>query len=131
MKSTKAILVAAFLLTLSLHAGAQAKTGQSFFVDNWSVLVKGIPQGDTKMLFNLELKDGQVGGSITDTTGAPVSKVDKAEISDSTMTLYFNAQGYDCTLVLNKKDDDHVVGSLMGMFDAEGERRKQSADIKK
>jgi hypothetical protein len=26
--------------------------------------------------------------------------------------------------VMNKKDEDHVVGSLMNMFDAEGERIK-------
>jgi hypothetical protein len=131
MKSTKALLIATFLLTLSIHAGAQAKTGAAYFVDTWSVLLKGIPQGDTRLVFNLEQKDGQVGGAITDTTGNPISKVDKAEIGDSTITIYFVAQGYDCSLVLNKKDDDHVAGSLMNMFDAEGERKKLSTEIKK
>jgi hypothetical protein len=131
MKSTRAFLLSAFLLTLSIHAGAQSKTGTEFFVDSWSVLLKGIPQGDSRLVFNLEQKDGQVTGAITDTAGNPISKVDKADISDSTMVLYFNAQGYDCTLTLNKKDDDHVIGNLMNMFDAEGERKKLSADIKK
>jgi hypothetical protein len=27
-------------------------------------------------------------------------------------------------LAMTKKDDDHITGSLMGMFDAEGERVK-------
>jgi hypothetical protein len=27
---------------------------------------------------------------------------------------------------MNKKDDDHVSGSLMGMFDADGERIKEA-----
>jgi hypothetical protein len=39
-------------------------------------------------------------------------------------TVYFNTQGYDVNLELNKKDDDHVTGSLMGMFDADGDRVK-------
>jgi hypothetical protein len=27
---------------------------------------------------------------------------------------------------MDKKDDDHVTGSMMGMFDAEGERAKEA-----
>ncbi len=57
-------------------------------------------------------------------TGTLVSKIDKVEISDSVATIYFNARGYDVTLTMNKKGDDHIIGSLMGMFDAEGDRVK-------
>ena len=35
------------------------------------------------------------------------------------------AAGYDLSLTLAKKDEDHVTGSLMAMFQAEGERVKE------
>ena len=55
-----------------------------------------------------------------------MSKIYKVELNGTSATLYFNVQGYDVDLVMNKKDDDHVTGSLMGMFDAEGERIKET-----
>lgn len=48
-------------------------------------------------------------------------------MSDTTATVYFTAQGYDVYLRLDKKGDDHITGSMMDMFDAEGDRVK---DIK-
>ena len=46
------------------------------------------------------------------------------ELNGDKATVYFNAEGYDVNLEMNKKDEDHVTGSLMGMFDSEGERVK-------
>ncbi len=53
-------------------------------------------------------------------------KFSNAELNDTSVPVYFNAQGYDVNVVMNKKDDDHVSGSLMGMFDADGERIKEA-----
>jgi hypothetical protein len=53
-----------------------------------------------------------------------MSKIDSVALSDTSATVYFNAQGYDVNLVMNKKDDDHISGNMMGMFDADGERVK-------
>jgi hypothetical protein len=44
-------------------------------------------------------------------------------ISDSKKNL--TSQGYDVSLALTKKDDDHATGSLMGMFDALADRVKK------
>ncbi|HUS03318.1 MAG TPA: hypothetical protein VMY77_16375 [Chitinophagaceae bacterium] len=50
----------------------------------------------------------------------------KAELKDNEVILYFTAKGYDLNLLLKKKDDEHVTGNLLGMFEAEGERVKVS-----
>jgi len=76
------------------------------------------------MILVLEKNDTALAGVVQDSTGAEVSKIDKIEVSGDAATVYFNAQGYDVNLVMNKKDDDHTTGSLMGMFDADGERVK-------
>jgi hypothetical protein len=46
-------------------------------------------------------------------------------VKDNEVTLYYTAQGTDVSIVLTKKDEDHVTGRAMGMFDAKGERIKQ------
>jgi hypothetical protein len=124
MKCLHATLAAICLLAVSFSANAQTKTGADYFEGKWSVLVKALPQGDTKMVFILEKKDASMTGAVQDSTGKEIAKLDKVELGDSTITVYFSAQGYDVNLVLNKKDEDHVAGSLMGMFDAEGDRVK-------
>ena len=72
----------------------------------------------------LEKKDSTLTGVVQDSTGKEMSKLDKVEVNGNSATVYFNAEGYDVNVVMNKKDEDHVTGSLMGMFDAEGERVK-------
>ena len=126
MKKLTAIFGGLFLLLLSIGATAQSKSGADYFEGKWSVLVKGLPQGDTKMLFLLEKKDSTMAGAVQDSTGVEVAKIEKVELSGTTATVYFTAQGYNVNLVMNKKDDDHITGSMMGMFDAEGIRIKAS-----
>lgn len=124
MKKLSQALAGLFLLVLSVNAQAQSKTGLDYFQGKWNVLLKGLPDGDTKMYFTIEKKDTAVGGVVQDSTGKEIAKISKVELTDSTATVYFTAQGYDVNLVMTKKDDDHIKGSLMGMFDAEGDRVK-------
>lgn len=113
------------ILLLSSTVNAQSKTGADYFEGKWSVLVKGLPNGDTKMIFVLEKKDTSMTGVVQDSTGTLIAKLDRVELTPTSATVYFSAQGYDVNLVMNKKDDDHITGSLMGMFDAEGDRVKK------
>ena len=121
----KISLTGIFFLLLSLYAGAQSKAGADFFTGKWNVLVKGTPNGDAKMIVVLTKSDTTLTGVIQDSTGVETSKIDKIEMAGDKATIYFNTQGYDVNLEMNKKDDDHFTGSLMGMFDSEGERVKQ------
>ena len=127
MKKMQAIFAGLFFL--SITAGAHAQTDPSpadYFAGKWNVLLKALPQGDTRMFVVLEKKDTVMSGVVQDSTGNQISKIDKVELSGTSATIYFNAQGYDVNLVMNRKDEDHITGSLMGMFDAEGERVKET-----
>jgi hypothetical protein len=124
MRQLSQLFAGLFILLLSSGLHAQSKTGADYFTGKWSVLVKGLPNGDTKMFFILEKKDTSITGVIQDSTGTQISTADRVEVKDTTAAVYFSAQGYDVNLVINKKDDDHITGSLMGMFDAEGVRVK-------
>jgi hypothetical protein len=118
------LLFAGLFLLLSVNLHAQSKTGAGYFTGKWSVLVKGTPNGDARMFIVLDKKDSTLAGVVQDSTGKEMTKIDKIELAGDKATVYFNTQGYDVNLELNKKDDDHVTGSLMGMFDADGDRVK-------
>lgn len=119
-------LTALFALALSFNSFAQSKAGAGYFAGEWNILLKGTPNGDVKMVFKLDKSgDDMLTGVVNDSTGTEISKMSKVELTDSVVTVYFTAQGYDLNIPLSKKDDDHVTGSLMGMFDVEGERKKK------
>ena len=99
-------------------------TGADYFSGKWNMLVKGLPNGDTKMIIVLDKKDTTLTGAILDSVGTETAKFSKVEIKDNQVTVYFTAQGYDVYMSIDKKDEDHVTGSMMGMFDAEGIRAK-------
>ena len=123
MEKLKSIFVGLFSLVFIIGVKAQTANAD-YFAGKWNVLLKGLPNGDTKMFFVLEKKDTTMTGVVQDSTGTEISKIDKVELNGTTATVYFSAQGYDVNLAMTKKDDDHITGSLMGMFDAEGERVK-------
>ena len=131
MRKLTQLLVGLFILLSSPDVQAQSKTGADYFEGKWNVLVKGLPNGDTKMVIVLEKKDSILTGFVQDTTGKEIAKFDKVEFSDTTATVYFVAQGYDVNLVINKKDDDHITGTMMGMFEAEGDRVKVIKQLNK
>jgi hypothetical protein len=124
MKKMKWLVASAFFFLFALSVHAQSKTGADYFKGKWSVLLKGTPNGDAKMIFVLENKNDSITGVVQDTAGVEMAKITKTELKDNEVTLYFTTQGYDVNLLLTKKDDDHTTGSLMSMFDAEGERIK-------
>lgn len=113
------------VLSLSMRAQTQSTPDADFFTGKWSIVVKGTPNGDAEMIFNLENLESKITGVITDTTGVEISKISGSDLTGTALTLYFNAAGYDISLLLNKKDEDHLTGSMLGMFEAEGIRIKE------
>ena len=124
----KAFLIIASLFLVLSYSGLNAQTPVTIdnFVGQWSVTVKGTPQGDVKMNFTFEKKDNQLIGTLKDTTGKEISPISKIDFDKEQISVSFSASGYDLILTLGKKDEDHLTGSLLGMFDAEGERIKSA-----
>jgi hypothetical protein len=91
------------------------------------VVVEGTPSGDGKMTVTLERKEGKLAGTIIANSKTEPAKVTKIDETEKSVTLYFNTNGYDVNMTLEKKDDDHVTSNVMGMFDAKGERVKEGA----
>jgi hypothetical protein len=125
MKKLSSIVAGVVLLFLSLGVQAQEKKGADYFTGTWSVLVKGLPDGDRKLIFVLQKKDSTLTGVVQDTVGKEMAKIEKVDLAENTATVYFTVSGHFVNLGMNKKDEDHITGSLMGMFEAEGDRVKK------
>ena len=125
MKPSRLFFAAISLLIISSNAQAQTKDSTTYFLGSWNVLVKGLPNGDTKMFVNLAKGDTTMTGAILDSMKTEVAKFSKVERRGFTVTVYFVAQGYDVTLFMEKKDEDHVTGNMLNMFDAVGDRVKE------
>src|SRR5579863_1922015 len=122
MKKTSLILT--LVMALFLSPAVQGQTTTDYFPGKWNVVVMGTPNGDAKMTFVLERKDGKLTGAVQDSTGKEMTKITQIDEKDKSITAAFTIQSYDVSLTLDPVDDDHVKGSLMGMFDAKGVRVK-------
>ena len=120
--SLLAIVVLA-LMSFSFNANAQAPA--SFFAGKWDILIKGTPNGDVHMMTTFKDSAGVVTGTYADMESGKETPFTKIEKKDTGIVVYFSAQGYDLNLPLAKKDEEHIEGSLMGMFEATGTRVKK------
>jgi hypothetical protein len=135
MKKLISIFTVVLALSASLTVKAQTATAAAtatnaaapadYFPGKWNVVVKGTPNGDAKMTFVIERKDGKLTGAVQDSTGKEMTKITSIDEKDKTITAAFTIQSYDVTLTLEPVDADDVKGSLMGMFDAIGVRVKE------
>jgi len=125
MKKLSCFAMGLVSFALSFSAGAQSKTGADFFAGKWNVLITGTPYGDLKRVYILEKKDNGLSGTVIDgATGKELTKCSKVDVKDNEVTLYYTSLGTDVDVVLTKKDEDHVTGKALGMFDVNGERVK-------
>lgn len=119
------IIISIIILAIAIStrsANAQTKnTGENYFIGKWNAVVYGVPDGDTKMVINIEKKDDKISGNMADPSKSdPPLEFANIEVSDSSFKATFNAQGMDITLMLKIKDDKNVTGSMMDMFDIKG-----------
>lgn len=124
MKKITSIAIGSLLLLLAVSTNAQTKTGADFFAGKWKVLVTGTPYGDLKRIYVLDKDGNTLTGIVQDSTGKEITKCSKVEVKESEVTLYYQSMGIDVSITLIRKDDDHVAGSVLGQFDAKGERIK-------
>lgn len=123
MKRIK-LMMFTLLLMLTATTAQAANTNEEFYLGQWTVSMKGLPQGDADMDMQLSRNDeGQLNGSLT--LGEQKVSFERVSISETggDLTVYFTSMGYQVYLTLHKTDDDNQLrGSMMGMFNATAKR---------
>jgi len=123
---TLSVFAGVFLLLLSVGSNAQTKTGADYFVGQWNLLAEGTPGGDQKMIVSLERIEGKLYWTIKIGEENEI-KFSGIEEKETSVTLNFTSNhGYAIKLYLEKKDDNHVSGTIiitdMGNGSITGER---------
>ena len=122
MKKVNLALAVLFISLLALGVKGQLNNEKDYFLGKWSVLVVGTPNGDAKMVLSLERVDGKLKGSISRPDLTEPTKLTSATETGKDITVNWTSSDYDVYMVLEKKGDNHLEGSLMNMFDAKGDR---------
>lgn len=126
MKTICYAITVIVLLIFSLDGSAQTNSTADFWAGKWKLMIENLPQGDPQMIINLERKNGKFEGNVMDSAMTEVAKFSRVEEKGNSITLFFTAQGYDVNLELEKRSEDSVAGSLMGMFETKGARYKSN-----
>jgi len=127
----KLSLLIFLVMGLLFSSAVKAQSTANYFVGKWAITVIGTPNGDTKLTFAFERKDGKLIGAVRDSIDKEVSKITEIDEKDKTINAAFSINDHDVALSLEPVDDDHVKGSVMGMFDAKGTRIKETDPKKK
>lgn len=120
MKKLNSIVTCFVLFFLFLNANAQK--APDFFVGKWDVLVTGTPNGDAKMIFTIERKEGKLEGTVKLGDQAEVTKLFDIVEKETSITFNITASDYVVRFYLEKKDENHVIGNMMDQFETKGER---------
>jgi len=113
--------ILAFVLNNGSVNAQAIKTGEKYFIGKWNVMVYGLPDGDTKMVINIEKKEEKLTGNMADPAKTdPPLELANIEVADSTFKATFSAQGMDIALTLKIKDDKNITGNMMDMFEIKG-----------
>ena len=119
------IIILAFIVNTSSLSAQAKNTGEKNFIGKWNVMVYGVPDGDTKMIINIEKKEDKLAGNMADPAKSdPPVDLANIEVADSTFKATFSAQGMDITLMLKIKDDKNITGNMMDMFEIKGTKEK-------
>jgi hypothetical protein len=117
-----AISLALFLATGTVSA-QEKNAGEKYFLGKWNVMVFGLPDGDTKMVVNIEKKEDKLTGTLADPSKTdPPLELSDIVVADSTLNASFSAQGMDITLLLKIKDDKNITGNMLNMFEIKGSK---------
>lgn len=123
MKKSCIILFLAFL-GISTKAFNQTYDSSTYYIGKWEITILGTPNGDAKMIAQINRVEGKLVGDLTNPAEpqSPKNPMTNIQEEGGRMTIFFSASGYDLSIPFEKVDDDNIKGNLMSMFEVKGKR---------
>ena len=112
--------------TFTAHAQEESK---DYFVGKWLVKIQDLPVDIEEMTVDIARVDGKLKVNLSaDGQQTEVQQVNEKETS---ITFYFNGNGFDVDMTLVKKSQNEVTGDMLSQFDLTGKRITKAAKDKK
>lgn len=107
--------------TFTAHAQEESK---DYFVGKWLVKIQDLPVDIEEMMVDVARVDGKLKVNLSaDGQQIEVQQVNEKETS---ITFYFNGNGFDVDMTLVKKSKNEVTGDMLSQFDLTGKRVTKS-----
>lgn len=107
--------------TFTAHAQEKSK---DYFVGKWLVKIQDLPVDIEEMMVDVARVDGKLKVNLSaDGQQIEVQQVNEKETS---ITFYFNGNGFDVDMTLVKKSQNEVTGDMLSQFDLTGKRVTKS-----
>ena len=107
--------------TFTAHAQEESK---DYFVGKWLVKIQDLPVDIEEMMVDVARVDGKLKVNLSaDGQQIEVQQVNEKETS---ITFYFNGNGFDVDMILVKKSQNEVTGDMLSQFDLTGKRVTKS-----
>ena len=107
--------------TFTVHAQEESK---DYFVGKWLVKIQDLPVDIEEMMVDVVRVDGKLKVNLSaDGQQIEVQQVNEKETS---ITFYFNGNGFDVDMTLVKKSQNEVTGDMLSQFDLTGKRVTKS-----
>ena len=107
--------------TFTAHAQEKSK---DYFVGKWLVKIQDLPVDIEEMTVDIARVDGKLKVNLSaDGQQIEVQQVNEKETS---ITFYFNGNGFDVDMTLVKKSQNEVTGDMLSQFDLTGKRVTKS-----
>ena len=112
--------------TFTAHAQEESK---DYFVGKWLVKIQDLPVDIEEMMVDVARVDGKLKVNLSaDGQQIEVQQVNEKETS---ITFYFNGNGFDVDMTLVKKSQNEVTGDMLSQFDLTGKRITKAGKDKK
>lgn len=109
---------------LSTQSFAQKKFAASFYKGDWYFEVKDIPQGELTGVLSFSHNGSALSSYFVNDRNGDTIRVDKINVADTSITLFFSAMGQNVELTLKPEDEQHIAGTVMDTYPLLAARRK-------
>jgi len=120
----KILVIFCSVLFFSCSQTASEKNINKYFIGKWDVKIKGTPGGDSELLVDLNMQDGNVSGTLKKEDG--IVDLTSINVHGDSLQVTFKHGIMPVNLLMIKADEDKCTCRLANMFDGESIRIKES-----
>ena len=129
MKKIVFFFILCMLMAASAFTAQAQEESKDYFVGKWLVKIQDLPVDIEEMTVDIARVDGKLKVNLSaDGQQIEVQQVNEKETS---ITFYFNGNGFDVDMTLVKKSQNEVTGDMLSQFDLTGKRITKAAKDKK
>ena len=129
MKKIVFFCMLCMLMAASTFTSQAQEESKDYFVGKWLVKIQDLPVDIEEMTVDIARVDGKLKVNLSaDGQQIEVQQVNEKETS---ITFYFNDNGFDVDMTLVKKSQNEVTGDMLSQFDLTGKRITKAAKDKK